>query len=110
MYYILYDSLVLLKRLDLGLTHYLRGYPFCGSDRRRDRGDVRHPILDGVLSYRGIVVLGLLTRGRVDQKLNLAVLDPVDDVRSSLVHLEHEFGLDAVLEQEPARALGSEDP
>lgn len=85
-----------------------RNPPGCrkGSGERRDIGNF---IFDGSLSDVGVVVLAQLAARGVDDKLNFLILDPIDNVGSSLMHLKDMFRLDAVLSQESMGPSGGFD-
>ena len=73
------------------------GDPFGGGDCRRNGGDVRHVVLDGVLTIVGIVVGTQLARRRVDDELDFSVLHRIHNIWPAFVRFENGFGFDAIL-------------
>lgn len=63
-----------------------------GRGGRGQGGDVGHLVLDGGLADVGIIVVAELAAGGVDDQLDLAVFDGVDDIRPALVKLEKDLG------------------
>ena len=60
-------------------------------------GDIGDFILDRRLADVGIVVLAELAAGGIDDQVNGAVFDGIDNIRPSLVHLEQGFRGDAFI-------------
>src|SRR5512135_3829875 len=82
------QGVVFLEAPDRSVTLPVRGDSHGGSDGRRRSGDVGNLVLDGRFSYVGVVVNAGLPGRRVDDQVDLPVLDGVSDVGAPLVHLQ----------------------
>src|SRR3984957_20743686 len=68
-----------------------RANPAGGGVGRRKRCDTRNVISNGGPSNRFFVVEGFSAQRRVDDQVDVAGFDEIDDIRPALVHLEDGF-------------------
>ena len=78
----------------------------CGGGYRCDIGQA---VFDGGFANVAVIVLAHSADRRIDHELYLAVLDGIDDVRATLVHLEDRLGFDAVVGEVFRGTLGGLD-
>ena len=101
---------VFLQRTDLALAAHRGGNTLDCGLRGRKRRKVRNLVLDRGLADAAVVSASIATaRRRVDDELDLAVLDRVKDIRAALADLGDDLGLDAVIDEPLRRALGRDD-
>ena len=70
-----------------------------------NRGNTGNLVLHGGAPDRLFVKAGFDTERRVDDQIDVSVLDQIDDIRPSLVHLEDRLDLQACGLQRPDRGL-----
>ena len=72
-------------------------------------GHIRNLGLDGGFPQVAVVIHAVLSGRRVDDQVNVAVGDQIQDIGASLVELLHLFGLDAGLGDQVVGTSGSQD-
>src|SRR5690554_3642427 len=75
----------------------------------RQRGCVGYLVLQRRLANLRRVCNGLATLGSVDDQLNLAVLDGINNVRTAFAHLVHPVNLEARIADHLCRAGGGNE-
>ena len=78
--------MILLKRFYPRFALPESGNPFGGSTSGGNSSNIRHLVLDGRLSDIGVVILAG-SAGRVDDELNLPVLDGILDIGPTFLKL-----------------------
>ena len=99
-----------LQRTDIAVAVFLDvADPFRSRARRVDRCDIRDARLDGILSEIAVIMNTVFADRRVDDQLDLAVCDQVNNVGSSFVELLDALCVNAGLLDQIAGAACGQD-
>ena len=99
-----------LQRTDIAVAVFLDvADPFRSRARRVDRCDIRDARLDSILSEIAIIMNTVFADRRVDDQLDLAVCDQVNNVGSSFVELLDALCVNAGLLDQIAGAACGQD-
>ncbi len=77
--------------------------------RTRDGSRIGHPLLQRLASDRERIGDGLLAFGRVDDEDNLAILDQVDNMRTTFDNLVDALAFNAAFTQMGAGSAGCDE-
>src|SRR6266404_8367702 len=94
---------ITLQRADLKVPAQIGADALRGCHGSRKSGVIWHFMQEGSTSQRAAVGQGLRPFRGVEDQLDVAISDGVDDMRPSLQHLVHLFGRDAAVGEETLR-------
>ena len=86
-----YILVVAPQSFDIWFSLAISGYAFCSSHGGSQCGDIGHFILYGCLTDVRVVILASFPRWRVDNQLNLPVLDGVGNIGPALMLFQYGF-------------------